>query len=86
MKKSEQKTVKETPEEELKRLRKENARLRKENDVLHKAKDEDKARIKEIKKELSKERKKKDVPKVKLSEEQWKSLSSLFPDIDTLFK
>ena len=83
MKKSDDKTVKETPEDELKRLRKENARLRKQ---MQKQKEDDKAKIKEIKKELSKERKKKDVQKVKLSEEQWKSLSSLFPDIDTLFK
>ena len=83
MKKSDDKTVKETPEDELKRLRKENAKLRKQ---MQKQKDEDKAKIREIKKELSKERKKKDVQKVKLPEEQWKSLSSLFPDIDTLFK
>ena len=83
MKKSDDKTVKETPEDELKRLRKENARLRKQ---MQKQKEEDKAKIKEIKKELSKERKKKDVRKVKLSEGQWRSLSSLFPDIDSLFR
>ncbi len=83
MKKSDSKPLKETPEQELKRLRKENAKLKRQ---LDKQKDEDKAKIKEIKKELSKERKKKDVQRVKLSEEQWKSLSSLLPDIDTLFR
>lgn len=83
MKKSDSSPIKETPEQELKRLRKENAKLKRQ---LVKQKDEDKAKIKEIKKELGQERKKKDVKKVKLSEEQWKSLSSLFPDIDSLFR
>ncbi len=83
MKKSDSSLIKETPEQELKRLRKENARLKSQ---LVKQKDEDKAKLKEIKKELSQERKKKDDRKVKLSEEQWKSLSSLFPDIDSLFR
>lgn len=83
MRKSDSSPVKETPEQELKRLRKENAKLKRQ---LVRQKDEDKAKLKEIRKELGKERKKKDVQKVKLSEGQWKSLSSLFPDIDTLFR
>ena len=83
MRKSDSSPIKETPEQELKRLRKENAKLKRQ---LVKQKDEDKAKLKEIRKELCKERKKKDVQKVKLSEGQWKSLSSLFPDIDTLFR
>ena len=83
MRKSDSNPVKETPEQELKRLRKENAKLKRQ---LVKQKDEDKAKLQEVRKELGKERKKKDVQKVKLSEEQWKSLSSLFPDIDTLFR
>lgn len=83
MKKSDSCPPNETPEQELKRLRKENARLKRQ---LEKQKDEDKAKLKEIRKELGKERKKKDVLKVRLSEGQWKSLSSLFPDIDSLFR
>ncbi len=83
MKKSDSSPIKETPEQELKRLRKENANLKRK---LAKQKDDDKAKLKEMRKELGKERKKKDVRKVKLSEEQWKSLSSQFPDIDTLFR
>lgn len=57
MRKSDSSPVKETPEQELKRLRKENAKLKRQ---LVKQKDEDKAKL--------------------------KSLSSLFPDIDTLFR
>lgn len=65
----------ETPEQELRRLRKENAKLKA-------AREEDKARLAEIRKEL----KKKDVRKVTLTDEQMKFLSSLFPDIDSLFR
>ncbi len=36
-------------------------------------------------KDLKKELKKKDVPTITISEEQRKLLSSLFPDIDSLF-
>lgn len=74
MKKSGSDTTKETPEQELKRLRKENAKLKTQKEA-------DKARIKDLKKEL----KKKDVPTITISEEQRKLLSSLFPDIDSLF-
>ncbi|MDE7418725.1 MAG: hypothetical protein K2N35_00780 [Muribaculaceae bacterium] len=56
MRKSDSSPVKETPEQELKRLRKENAKLKRQ---LVKQKDEDKAKLKEIRKELGKERKKK---------------------------
>lgn len=75
MKKSGSKTQIETPEQELKRLRKENSRLKAQKEA-------DKAKIKDLKKEL----KKKDVPTITISEEQRKLLSSLFPDIDSVFK
>ena len=65
----------ETPEQELERLRKENAKLKSQREA-------DKAKIAEIRKEL----KKKDVRKVTLTDEQMKSLSNLFPDIDSLFR
>lgn len=74
MKKSDSNTPKETPEEELKRLRKENSKLKAQKEA-------DKAKILDLKKEL----KKKDVPTITLTEEQRKLLSSLFPDIDSLF-
>ena len=74
MRKSGSDTPKETPEEELKRLRKENARLKSQKEA-------DKAKISDLKKEF----KKKDVPTITVSEEQRKLLSSLFPDIDSLF-
>ncbi len=74
MRKSGSDTPKETPEEELKRLRKENARLKSQKEA-------DKAKISDLKKEF----KKKDVPTITVSEEQRKLLSCLFPDIDSLF-
>ena len=74
MKKSGSDTPKETPEQELKRLRKENASLKSQKEA-------DKAKISDLKKEL----KKKDVPTITVTEEQRKLLSNLFPDIDSLF-
>ena len=74
MKKSDSNTPKETLEEELKRLRKENSKLKAQKEA-------DKAKILDLKKEL----KKKDVPTITVTEEQRKLLSSLFPDIDSLF-
>jgi ribosomal protein S4E len=74
MKKLDLKSHKETLEEEVKRLRKENAKLKSQKVA-------DKAKLKEAKKEL----KKKDVKTVTVTEEQKKLLSALFPDIDTLF-
>lgn len=74
MKKSGSDTPKETPEQELRRLRKENAKLKTQKEA-------DKAKIKDLKKEL----KKKDVPTITISEEQRRLLSSLFPGIDSLF-
>ena len=68
------KSHKETLEEEVKRLRKENAKLKSQKVA-------DKAKLKKAKKEL----KKKDVKTVTVTEEQKKLLSALFPDIDTLF-
>ena len=81
MKKSESTSRKETLEEELKRLRKENRSLKsnlgKANDKLKRAKGE----LKQTKAEL----KKKDVTTATLSKEQKKLLSTLFPDIDIRF-
>lgn len=74
MKKSGSNTPKETPEQELKRLRKENTKLKTQKEA-------NKAKIRDLKKEL----KKKDVPTITITEEQRKLLSSLFPDIDSLF-
>ena len=73
MKKLDSKQHKETPEEELKRLRKRVKQLE----------------GKEVKntntiKGLRKELKKKDVGKITLTEEQSRLLSHLFPDIDSL--
>ena len=75
MKESGSNTPKETPEQELKRLRKENAKLKSRQEA-------DKAKIKDLKKEL----KKKDVPTITVNEEQRRLLSSLFPGIDSLFR
>ena len=74
MKKLDSNMPKETPEQELERLRKENAKLKSQKEA-------DKVKIKDLKKEL----KKKDVPTITVTEEQRKLLSSLFPDIDSLF-
>lgn len=78
MRKSDSNTSKETPEQELKRLRKENSKLKSK---LKSQKEADKAKISDLRKEL----KKKDVPTITVSEEQRKLLSSLFPDIDSPF-
>ena len=64
---------KETPQEELKRLRKENKKLASQKDKF-------KSKYDKAQKEL----KKKDVRKITLTEEQSRLLSSLFPDIDSL--
>ena len=73
MKKLDSSHDKETPQEELKRLRKENKKLASQKDKI-------KAKYDKTKKEL----KKKDVRKITLTEEQSRLLSSLFPDIDSL--
>lgn len=65
---------KETLEEEVKRLRRENSKLKSQKAAKE-------AKLKETRKEL----KKKDVKTVTVTEEQMKLLSTLFPDIDTLF-
>lgn len=78
MKKSGSKTSKVTTEQELKRLQKENSMLKSK---IKAQKEADKAKIMELQKEL----KKKDVPKLMISEEQSTLLSSLFPDIDSVF-
>lgn len=74
MKKVDSNPHKETLEEEVKRLRKENAKLKSQKAAKE-------AKFKETRKEL----KKKDVKTVTVTEEQMKLLSTLFPDIDTLF-
>lgn len=78
MKKSGSNTSIETPEQELKRLRKENSMLK---GKLKTQKEADKAKIKSLKKEL----KKKDVPTITISTEQRMLLSNRFPDIDSVF-
>ena len=74
MKKVDSNPHKETLEEEVKRLRKENAKLKSQKAAKE-------AKLKETRKEL----KKKDVKTVTVTEERMKLLSTLFPDIDTLF-
>ena len=74
MKKVDSKPHKETLEEEVKRLRKENAKLKSQKAAKE-------AKLKETRKEL----KKKDVKTVTVTEEQMELLSTLFPDIETLF-
>lgn len=71
MKKSDKKPVGETLEQELKRLRKENERLRAKMEA-------DKAKFDKFRKDF----KKKEDPKLRLTEEQIQQLSNLFPDID----
>lgn len=78
MKKSGSNTSIETPEQELKRLRKENSMLK---GKLKTQKEADKAKIKGLRKEL----KKKDVPTITLSTEQRMLLLNRFPDIDSVF-
>ncbi|WP_300899582.1 hypothetical protein [Turicimonas muris] len=75
MKKSDSKHQSETPEQELKRLRRENAKLKLK---LADVKEADKAKIAELKREL----KKKEGPRLRLTDEQCEQLSSLFPGID----
>ena len=73
MKKLDSSHDKETPQEELKRLRKECKKLASQKDKI-------KAKYDKTKKEL----KKKDVRMITLTDEQSRLLSSLFPDIDSL--
>lgn len=73
MKKIDSKQHKETLEEEVKRLRKENKKLASQKDNY-------KAKYNDAKKEL----KKKDVPTITVTEEQRELLSNLFPGIDSL--
>lgn len=73
MKKLDSKLHKETLEEEVKRLRKENKKLVSQKENY-------KAKYKDAKKEL----KKKDVPTITITDEQRALLSNLFPDMDTL--
>ena len=92
MRKSESSSRKETPEEELKRLRKENQSLKSDLEKVNKQheriKDKLKAskdKLKAEKKALKAELKKKDVTKTTLSKEQKELLLTLFPDIDIRF-
>ena len=81
MKKLDSSHDKETPQEELKRLRKENKSLKASKATLKASKDKLKAEKKALKAEL----KKKDVTTATLSKEQSELLSTLFPDIDIRF-
>lgn len=63
-------------------LSKELSRLKKENTVLVCKLDQPKSDKKVLQKELRKERKKKSVTTITLSEEQEQLLSTLLPDID----
>ena len=73
MKKLDSNQDKETLQEEVERLRKENKKLASQKDMI-------KAKYDKTKKDL----KKKDVRKITLTDEQSRLLSSLFPDIDSL--
>lgn len=88
MKKSESTSRKETPEEELKRLREENNSLKSELKKSGKQHEQTKGKLKKAKDDLKQtkaELKKKDVKTATLSKEQKKLLSTLFPDIDIRF-
>ena len=88
MKKSESTSRKETPEEELKRLREENKSLKSELRKSGKLHEQTKGKLKKAKDDLKQtkaELKKKDVTTATLSKEQKKLLSTLFPDIDIRF-
>ena len=88
MKKSESTSRKETPVEELKRLREENKSLKSELKKSGKQHEQTKGKLKKAKDDLKQtkaELKKKDVTTATLSKEQKKLLSTLFPDIDIRF-
>ena len=91
MKKSESISRKETPEEELKRLRKENQSLKSYLQKVNKQYGQIKDKLKASKDKLKAEKTalkaelKKDVTKTTLSKEQKELLLTLFPDIDIRF-
>lgn len=74
MKKLDSGNIEKNLEKELKKLLKENAKLKSQKEA-------DKAEIKRLKKDL----KKKDAPKLTLTEEQRQQLLNLFRNIDSLF-
>ena len=91
MKKSESISRKETSEEELKRLRKENQSLKSYLEKVNKQYGQIKDKLKASKDKLKAEKTalkaelKKDVTKTTLSKEQKELLLTLFPDIDIRF-
>ena len=88
MKKSESTSRKETLEEELKRLRKENQSLKSDLKKVDKQHERIKDKLKQTKgklKQTKAELKKKGVTTTTLSKEQKELLSTLFPDIDIRF-
>ena len=91
MKKSESISRKETPEEELKRLRKENQSLKSYLEKVNKQYGQIKDKLKASKDKLKAEKTalkaelKKAVTKTTLSKEQKEFLLTLFPDIDIRF-
>ena len=85
MKKLDSKQHKETLEEEVKRLRKENKSLKSELKKSGKQHEQTKGKLKKAKDDLKQtkaELKKKDVTTITLTKEQSELLSTLFPDID----
>ena len=85
MKKSESTSRKETPEEELKRLREENKSLKSELKKSCKQHEQTKGKLKKAKDDLKQtkaELKKNDVTTITLTKEQSELLSMLFPEID----
>ena len=88
MKKSESTSRKETLEEELKRLRKENQSLKSDLKKVDKQHERIKDKLKQTKgklKQTKAELKKKDVTTATLSKEQKELFSKLFSDIDIRF-
>lgn len=89
MEKSESTSRKETPEEELKRLREENKSLKSELKKSGKQHEQTKGKLKKAKDDLkqtkSELKKKKDVTTATLSKEQKELFSKLFSDIDIRF-
>lgn len=82
MKKSNSKRGQETPQDELKRLRKENAKLKKQQEATKAKMDATKSKMDKMRKEL----KKKEEPKPVFSKEQWKRISTLLKDINTRYR
>lgn len=86
MRKSDSKHSQETPEEELKRLRKEVARLEGKLEAQNQAANAKIVAAKAKMDEMRKELKKKEEPKPVFSKEQWSRILTRLKDIDTQSK